>query len=157
MDSRRCETRLVCAGFCHDLVWRRYALLLWSRPGRLGRPALPLHGRRGPTVIVLLLWVAAAGRALLWVGAAGILKMTIKWVASFSPPVSQPGYAQLRRSVPGIHAIDNEKRQTLVRKSQYAFSRARGFCQENFEKAGDFGTVGWRFLRFACVPRRSGA
>ena len=28
---------------------------------------------------------------------------------------------------------------------------------ENFEKAGDLGTVGWRFLRFACVPRRSGA
>ena len=49
-----------------------------------------------------------------------------------------------------------KKRQTLVR-NQYAFSRARGFCQENFEKAGLFGTVGWRFLRFACVPRRSGA
>ena len=57
-----------------------------------------------------------------------------------------------------FHAIDQtKKRQTLVRPPQYAFSRARGFCQENFEKAGLLGTVGWRFLRFACVPRRSGA
>ena len=86
---------------------------------------------------------------LLLVAAAGMLEEVSK--------ISIVSVAGREHQIHEIPEGSSQKRQTLVRTPQYAFSRARGFCQENFEKAGLFGTVGWRFLRFACVPRRKGA
>ena len=62
---------------------------------------------------------------------------------------------KLRKTAHAVYARDQGGGRPAAR----APARARGFCQFcfNSEKAGDLGTVGWRFLRFACVPRRSGA